>query len=272
MDELFLRSNILKRKAYDKKVFIYEDHRYILNVLYRAFNKSVLTEPVTLLYFDKHDDGKDPVSDINTLKKYRGNLPDEKEFWSFVEWEISCLDDDWIKTGMELGLIGDAILIGCPDPINFTEFSNSYKDHLGMEHIIYNVGTIWGGLAYQGWLTDTAQKQKFAPVWDLIGLVDNTCMELDSTKKKTKFVVDFDLDCFTTKLEEFTIPYPLEYFYKLFESPSQYCHIKPSDVVIDLIKEAEFVTVARESDYCGSIQNNNIIFENVNEVIFRNSL
>lgn len=272
MKDLSLRSNVIKRMAYGKNVFIYEDHRYVLNIIFQAFKKNVLTEPVTLIYFDKHDDGKNPISDPNKIKDYRKVLPSEQEFWSFTEWEISPMDDDWIKTGMELGLIGDAILIGCHNPFNFGDFSNQYIDHMGIKHNIYNVGTIWSGLSFQGWLTDQAQTYKYSPIWDLIGLDEHENFHLSQEKKKTKFIVDFDLDCFTTNLEGFTIPFPKEIFYKLFETYNNYSNIKPADFLINLISESEFVTIARESDFCGGIQNNSIIFNNINEVIFENQL
>lgn len=35
-----------------------------------------------------------------------------RNFWSFVECDLSGLDDDWLLTGMELGLINDAALNG----------------------------------------------------------------------------------------------------------------------------------------------------------------
>lgn len=272
MENLFLRANILKRNAFGNNVFIYEDHRYILNIIYTAFQRGVLNEPVTVIYFDRHDDGRTPVADMNLLRKYRNQMPTEKEFWSFVEWNLDPQDGDWIKTGMELGLIGDAILLGCSDPANFDEFSNEYLDHLGTMHNIYNVGTIWGGLSYQGWLTDVAQQEKYSPVWELLGLEDHLLFNIDKDKMKTKFILDFDLDCFTTKLENYTIAWPIEYFDKLFNDFEGKCEIKPREFLVGVIQKAEFITIARETSFCGGIENNNLILESLNSVLFDGQL
>jgi hypothetical protein len=272
MNELDYRSNIIARKVFKKDVFIYEDHRYILNILSSAFHSKILTEAPTLVYFDKHDDGKDSTVPIDRIKQVRNNVNNLKEMWSFVEWELSTQDDDWLKVGMELGLIGDAILLGCNDASNFEDFRNIYKDHLGVEHLIFNVGHIWSGLSHQGWLVDRAQRNKYSEIWDLLGIENNQRISIDPEKQKTKVILDFDLDCFTTSFLEDTLPWQYEYFKKYFYKPCGRDYNRPKEFIDKLIRTSEFITIARETDYCGSFQNNAQIFDSVNDIIFDNEL
>lgn len=272
MDELFYRSNIITRKYYDTDVFIYEDHRYILNILFSAFHSKKLIEPPTLVYFDKHDDGKGPMVSIDRLKSIRNRKIDQKEMWDFVEWEISTQDDDWLKVGMELGLIGDAILIGCNEASNFRDFRNTYIDHLSKEHLIFKVSHIWNGLSHQGWLVDRAQESKYSEIWDLLGIENNSYISINAEKQKTKVILDFDLDCFTTKFLEDTLPWPYEYFNKYFRSPCGRNYYRPKEFTDMLLRTVEFITIARETDYCGSFHNNALIFDSINDIIFDNKL
>lgn len=272
MKELDCRSNIILRKVYNKDVFIFEDHRYILNILFSAFFHKKLIEPPTLVYFDKHDDGRDPIVSIEKLKRIRKEKPDLKKMWSFIEWELSPLDDDWLKVGMELGLIGDAILIGCTSADNFKDFRNSYRDHLGEEHLIFKVGHIWDGLLQKGWLVDRAQKSKYCEIWNLLGIENNPRISINSERQKTKVILDFDLDCFTTYFQEDILPWPYEYFKKYFIKPYGKNYNRAKEFTDKLIRTAEFITIARESDYCGSFHNNAMILDSVNDIIFDNGL
>ena len=101
------RANI-NRAIYDNKdIYIYEDHRYILNVLkflevYRNFEL-----PVDIVYFDYHDDSYQNEILIENIEKYKKYS--FKDFYNHVEFEHSNQDDDWLISGIEYGFIKNVI-------------------------------------------------------------------------------------------------------------------------------------------------------------------
>lgn len=99
----------VKHKVDPTDVFVYEDHRYTLNALRHGRAQGIFNGPVNLVYFDYHDDAINPTSPAATRTGYRQNMPSVRDFWQFVEWEVSSGDDDWLKTGMDVGLIQDAL-------------------------------------------------------------------------------------------------------------------------------------------------------------------
>ena len=166
MQKLFGRNNIICKTYGYKNIYIYEDHRTILNVLWTAREAGIFSIPPTLICFDKHDDFKYPAAEEYKISMMNNKTPTKEEFWSFTEWDLSPQDDDWIKSGMELDLIGSIILIGAQIKPNLSGFSNSYTSRNGREHFLYSVDHIWKGFAQQGWLTDLTAADILKPVWD----------------------------------------------------------------------------------------------------------
>jgi hypothetical protein len=220
-----------------------------------------------MIYFDRHEDSNDPMINRTDLMNYRKNLPSEREFWSIVEWDISTMDDDWLKTGMDLGLIGDAILIDGNQNDNFNRYENIYNDCIGQKHKIFKVDHIWSGLEYQGWLNDSAQSRIFQPIWDVIGWQPLR----KKFVKKAPFIVDFDLDYFMGNFLDGMIPWPENIMYDLLNKHT-YHQITSLEFLKILFEQADFITIARETDHCGSISNNNLIYQNVSNIVFNGEL
>jgi hypothetical protein len=65
------------------------------------------------------------------------------------------IDDDWIKAGMELGLIDNVVLWGVDFEHRTDE--NMYSDAIGRFHEIYTIGALNNELGYQGDLPDLAR-------------------------------------------------------------------------------------------------------------------
>lgn len=104
------------RNTATKTVHVYEDHRVLLCTLFDARQKQILHGPVNLVYFDYHADARARSEDAAIqaqLHQFRGNLPQARDFWSFVEFDAATDDGDWLKLGMELGLIRDALVVRC---------------------------------------------------------------------------------------------------------------------------------------------------------------
>jgi hypothetical protein len=258
-------------------VFVYEDHRYILNALRYARSQQWLNGPVNLVYFDYHDDAHPPIAPEPLRIQYANNLPGEEEFWQFVEWRLSTDDGDWLKTGMDVGLIQDALLIGGVSMDNIVG-ANTYQDVNHVDHHIRSVPHIWEGLDANGRLVDGAQAAALQPIRDMIGwgLHNGHAGFLTERDDVPPFVLDFDLDCFTTLGAIGHIPWP-DYRYnelvtRTFDHgvvPESY---KPVDFFQRLSSFAEFITIARETPYCGGYRGSEQILQWLDLLLFRGRL
>lgn len=264
MTNLSLRSNINVQKYNSKDVYIYEDHRYILNILYSFY--LINKKPLNLITFDKHDDFKDSNLNKKYFSEFHKKNPTIEEFWSTVEWKLSGLDDDWIKTGMELNLINDIILIDGEVGGNLTSYPSSIKDINNKTHYIYRFPHIWNGLNKQGWLVDTAQTSRYKAAWDILDWNPN----LRCINNPKNFIVDFDLDYFSYDLDNDVVAWPRDYINEKFNL--EFGNISTKSILNDLFSKCEFITIAKESECTGSIKENNKIMDMINYTLFKNKL
>ena len=115
LHELSWRTNINTYTFRGKYIVLYDDHRTLLNILFEAKKLGEFAETPNLIYFDLHDDACTLLPKSQLLERMGVKDLSEatsKQFWSFVEFDLGVLDDDWLLTGMELDLIKNAILIG----------------------------------------------------------------------------------------------------------------------------------------------------------------
>jgi hypothetical protein len=116
---------------------VYDDHRTLLNVIFEAKRLDILRDTPNLVYFDHHDDACKLGKRSDLLDKIgvdNMNNATNKQFWSFVEFDLGTMDDDWLLTGMELDLIKDAILIGAEDDSNMRRLHGNYISEDGTSH------------------------------------------------------------------------------------------------------------------------------------------
>jgi hypothetical protein len=285
------RANISERKLRvraetkgdicEKQVFVYEDHRTILNVLDHARRANAGIFPLNLVYLDYHSDARDPVSDAALRLQYRQHVPNQEAFWTFVEWRTAHDDGDWLKTGMDLGLIQDAVLIGARLRSDLTGLATTYTDVAGVEHKIYDVCHIWCALQGNGWLVDAAQHANLKPVWDIMGW-QNNAGKFSFIKERAglrHFVLDFDLDYFTTDGPTGIghLVWPPEQVHAAFRQNLPPDHFaeplpRPIDFLQFLTTYSRFITIARESPYCGGYRASAQIMETLDSLIFNGQL
>ena len=114
--ELYLpsRTNVIVRHWNGIPIVIYDDHRWLLNVLY-AMQKYNYEIP-NLIFFDAHDDyGNVNLNGADLLKKMEVNKwdeVDERKFLDFVEFEADPDDGNWLRIACELDIVNDVALIG----------------------------------------------------------------------------------------------------------------------------------------------------------------
>lgn len=277
MNELGNRKNILYSTFCEKPVLVYEDHRTLLLVLRHAIDKNVINKgtPPNLFCFDRHDDGRDLSEDVmKQVRKYRKDAPTLREFSSFVEWDLSPLDDDWLKVALELGFINDVILVGTQDGNNFTNFNNNYEDHTGLSHRVWRMGYIWNELEYQGKLADTAI-HSYSCLWNALGwTIENGEFDFLSTRERD-VLVDFDLDCFTVSIDGNLLAWPEDLIINCMKRKTEYLPTRKWSAqrfIKELIFNSPFTTIARESECMANSYESQLILMALDELYWNNDM
>lgn len=243
-----------------KYVIIYEDHRTLLNVLFYARMKGVLTQSPNLIYFDYHDDARvfldQQKLDANMPRTF---LQDEfEQFWNFVEFSLAFDDNDWVFTGMHYDLIKKAVCVGVEE-YDSTKALNKHfagtNHYLCLSrHLDYELGDHG---CFQGRTSLNDGEDKMIRDIFKLNLPTEQNPEID-----TPFVLDFDLDCFSGAIDDTRMAWPEKVFCK------RYCGTGAAEFLRDLMCRASFITICRESRYCGGIGEANKILYYLDKYFF----
>jgi hypothetical protein len=255
------RANVLNRYYNrDTDVFIYDDHRWILNVLFALYKDGV--ETPNLIYFDAHDDAVLLYRKKSELLKLIGaeslDEATEKQFGAFVDYDLSTFDDDWVTVAAELNLIKDAVCIGNRYNDNIkNSHKGLYRSEDGIEHRLYELRVdLASEKGNRGSLGDLA-RHEFDEIREFMDNVVNST-----------FILDFDLDCFTHDVSGgLVIPWFKHSFEKYILNDC-----KSELFIKQLLDNAKVITIAREPDCCGGIGNSNKILQMVDEYFFKGAL
>lgn len=265
--ELSYRTNINTYTFRDKHIILYDDHRTLLNILFEAKKLGEFTETPNLIYFDLHDDACELLPKSQLLARMGVNDLSEatsKQFWSFVEFDLGVLDDDWLLVGMELDLIKDAILIGQEENHNIQDMRGCYKSEDGVEHGLYSISHLKYSLDGRGCLGDSIIKEPYYQnVRDIVQYHQGR-FDMEEIKP---FVLDFDLDCFTTKCREKTYAWPEGIFRREYLESHNVRNFMES-----LLNRSSFITICREPECCGGIGEANKILNYLDRYFFDGAL
>lgn len=247
-------------------IIIYDDHRCILTVLFEAKKLGLIDAYTNLITFDLHDDARplmpETVEALKELMTIDLDKISSRDFKSFVEFDVSEYDDDWVKVGMELGLINNVINIGCEENFNISDWKNNlYWGNDGNEHSGFVLGHLKDALnRHGGQIADSAIHTN-----DRIRKILNydAGTPYPSINDNTNFVLDFDLDCFTTSCMEKRFAWPEGIFIKEYgrDSIANY-------FMKQLIRKSKFITICREPSYCGGIGEANKILSYLDKYLF----
>lgn len=268
MYELSYRANIdvysVEIDGVQKYVILYEDHRTILNVLYFARMKGVLSKAPNIIYFDHHDDACEILGDqldkIRVLPISRENF---QTFWHFVEFDLGEMDDDWVWVGMYVDLIKNAVRIGGEQDDNVSrlnEFFTAQNKHLYLiDHLDLELDN--RGCFVDTLLCNTETDKHIRSIFNV-----NWSSEIN-TEQDVSYVLDFDLDCFTGRVDDKTIAWPEMIFCKHYER-----NVKTKNFLRNLIKHSAFITICKESKCCGGIGEANKILSYLDCYLFNGQL
>lgn len=256
-------------------VVMYDDHRFILPVILEAQNDGFIPRPSVLVGFDQHHDSLPPRSGLGEIPRLRNSGYPWEEFQEMVHNHLSPTDDDWLRAGMELGLISDAVVFGVDRDLDDAE--KQFGDHTGDMHRIFPEHCLPGQLlGHQGSLGDTTHSDQMEELWGVLGW-------RKPSEQGEKFrlievpprIVDFDLDCFAVYWNDFVFPWPDEVFESWFLKRSKYrttAGISGQDFVAGLAEGAGIITIAREPTCCGGEVKTGEIFEKLNRYVFDGGL
>ncbi|MBP5667122.1 MAG: hypothetical protein J6X32_03145 [Salinivirgaceae bacterium] len=251
--------------GYNKKtIVVYDDHRWILNVLNSLKNECALNNKEwkshNIIYFDYHDDACNPVKfDLRKIKKFLNGNISIRDFYEIVEFELNPYDDDWVTAGMEFELIKDVVCIGSKsEERHIVRWkNNTYKTRLKKEH----KGFCINHLKYE--LTDNGAINGNNDVRNIFGYKG---LNTDLTPNNP-YVLDFDLDCFTEAYKKRDIAWSQKKFLEEYVNNDDTFHFMQQ-----LIANASIITICREPECCGGIGESNKILGYLDRYFFDGAL
>ncbi len=258
----------------NKHIVLYDDHRSILNVLFEAKKTGLFNTTPNIIFFDRHDDACNPeIRSGDLFEKWgvdRIGDVSSKEFWSFVEFDLSGLDDDWLLAGMELDLINHAVVIGQHENNNIQSMNNRYESTDGKVHELFDIPHLNWSIGSRGCLGDNVIKQPFYKnVRNIFEYNQPPFGSYDkfSTEVTKPFVLDFDLDCFTTECEDNTFAWPEAIFRdKYVDNDDVKCFMQR------IIERSSIITICREPDCCGGLGESNKLLWYLDKYFFNGCL
>lgn len=254
--ELYGRVNVMIRQTVDEQiVVIYDDHRWLLNVLFAA---SKHIERPNLITFDAHDDAALCAKKSELLKQIGVDeltKATAKQFVAFVDYDQREDDGGWLTTAMELNLIDSVVNIGNRYGDNLEEMNGIYESEDGIKHNVFELSQ---NLAYElgsrGKLGDTRKEEEYRDLRNFFGIKHFYNGE-HQMKVREPYILDFDLDFFTmSSTDEQTHGWTERVLNSHFPVNSE------QDLFLKkLIEDAHIITICREPDYCGSLGDSNRI-------------
>lgn len=258
----------------EKHVVIYDDHRWILPLIFEAQEDKLVPRPCTLVTFDRHHDAIVPLPPaLEVITDIRARETNYVDVVELVESNLSTNNNDWLRAGMELGILGDIINFGARETRNVQA---EFEDHLGNNRKIHFLNLPGGTLQHQGSLADIAKSEELQPIWDVLGWERNHpdgifCF----AKGRERIILDFDLDCFAMDWTDYLFPWDEEVWKEEFHKFSDYWSTKGlsgADVVNGLIDKAGLISIARSPIHCGGPAKVEKILSDVNRFLFYGEL
>lgn len=244
--------------------YVHDEHRWVLPIIFDAQERQVLPRPCILVMFDAHDDALSP-SCMDKITKMKEDGFDIEDIISLCENSLSGNNDDWVRSGMELGLIAGTVIFGVEkskehDPYNYRPEFNNMPD-------LKFLGHPGSALEYQGVLVDHTKANCCSELRAMLEWSPNR--GFSPVTDDNRILLDFDLDCFIVRyrLGRYKFPWPDEVFEGEYPEES-----KAKGFMDELINRAGLITIAREPVHCGGAAKSDQVLHKVNRFFFDDEL
>jgi hypothetical protein len=229
----------------DKPIIVFEDHRFVIPILWLAQKMQVIDGNINMIRFDGHFDALNYQKAID--HPYR-RLTDFSSAYEFAKDKLGAIDDDWQTFAFDQNLV-NRVLIFCDRK---EETNVKYADR------IFSLKRLDGILGYNGEFADETPQ----PVWDVIG------WKIPGIMDNSPVLLDIDCDYFTYQWRGSILPWQKEFYEKEF-SPKSEAHGWSNRSFMELlIAKAPFVTICLEPDFCGGREHANQILSDLQKNIF----
>ena len=268
--DIYGRANVhVRQTSNDQMVVLYDDHRWLLNVLF-ALNNHIECIP-DLIYFDAHDDAAQCLKKGELLKQIgvedlKSSTP--KQFGAFVDYDQRIDDGGWLTTALELNLVSNVVNVGNRNNYNIEQMNGLYTSEDGIKHNVFELSeNLEHELGRRGKLGDTYKESENRSLRDFFG-IKHYYSNYHSLSINRPYVLDFDLDYFTiSSKDEVTHGWTEKVFNNHFPNYSE------QDMFLrSLIAGALVITICREPGCCGSIGDSNRILEILDRYYFEGTI
>lgn len=267
ISQLSFHANINTYEYGRKTIVLYDDHRWILNILYEACKLNLFRDKVpNVIYFDYHDDGMPTHIYLDKYGVENITSIDVRSFWSMVEFDVRYLDDNWVTTGMELGLIKDVVCIGQEANNNIDIWNNNeYVDKRGIRHKGYCIRHVQEELEQGGVFEriSHALGDKITAIQHIFDYSERGFL----SDVRNPFILDFDLDCFSYNECGEQRAWPEDQFKEYY-----YSNPDVNYFMCSLIDRASVITICREPKCCGGLGESNKILGYLDRYLFDGAL
>ena len=266
--EALSKRDSLRNVSFDRyPCYVHEDHRWVLPLIFEAQSLGLIPRPVTLVGFDWHKDGG--VVRQSLLGKSEISFED---IVRFCEEDLDKYDGDWIKAGMELGLIGDAVVFGVDQESREGDLEE-YSDSYGRLHQFHTLSTFSEEFARQGKMIDHVKQRKPSRLCEILDWRFDPERQIYGfgEKRDQKILLDLDLDAFTIYWNGYNLPWPAEVWkwefqtYFTVESVPKY---NGKRFFNELLERSGLVTIAKESECTDGSAKSNSILRKLNKYAF----
>jgi len=268
--EALAKRDSLKNVSFDNHpCYLHEDHRWVLPLIFEAQSLNLIPRPVTMVGFDWHRDGGDvrPSFRKKLAPKSKISFEDVVEL---CEEDLAKDDGDWIKAGMELGLIGDVVVFGVDDT-HIGDFQEYFDVH-GKTHQFHTLSRLSEEFAHQGSLVDHLKQPRSSRLWEILDWrVNPSSGHFVFGKSEEKILLDIDLDAFNICWNVYNFPWPSEVWEKEFQSyfvEKSVLGYNARTFFDELLERSGLVTIARESECTDGSAKANLILRKLNKYAF----
>lgn len=235
------RANYTIKEYNGKKIYLFEDHRSIINIL--ALKKKQwewLISKFNIITLDSHTDN---CNTQHKFKKQKLNKisKDIKKIYQFVEFDLHCRDDDWIQWWIELWLINNIFL--------FIEENSTDPSFTKNKSRIYNLGPIHN-------YPNNINTRSVGPRNLEETLINDLSTAIDNRESHIPLILDIDLDYFT---DQYTNKSRIN---------KRLRNRRNRENLTLLISNADFITIASEQGYNNGIEQTFKILKKLDQKFF----